>query len=63
MLENYFPVLLFLAIVGILTMFNQRYIIVGQVTLAYATLGCVFLIAGVTMGLDARQRAAAFQVE
>jgi len=40
-------VAVFLAIVGILTMFNQRWIIVGEVTLAYATLGCVFLIAGV----------------
>jgi branched-chain amino acid transport system permease protein len=37
----------FLAIVGILTMFNQRFIIVGQITLAYATLGCVFLTAGI----------------
>ena len=35
-----------LALVGILSMFNNRPIIVGLVTLGYATLGILFLVAG-----------------
>src|SRR5262245_4804666 len=37
----------FLAIVGILSMFNNRPIIVGKLTLGYATLGCIPLVAGI----------------
>lgn len=37
----------FLAVVGILSMFNNRPIIVGMLTLGYATFGCIFLVAGV----------------
>jgi branched-chain amino acid transport system permease protein len=44
---------IFLAVVGILGMFNKRPIIVGELTLGYATLGLVFLLAGV---LVARRR-------
>ena len=44
---------IFLTVVGILGMFNKRPIIVGELTLGYATLGLVFLLAGV---LVARRR-------
>src|SRR5437016_4297285 len=40
-----------LAMVGILSMFNNRPIIVGLVTLGYATLGLLFLVAGVFVAL------------
>src|SRR5262245_60013319 len=39
-----------LAMVGILSMFNSRPIIVGVVTLGYALLGLVFLVAGILVG-------------
>jgi branched-chain amino acid transport system permease protein len=39
-----------LAFVGILTMFNNRPIIVGVVTLGYTTLGVLFLVAGLLVG-------------
>ncbi|MDP9138725.1 MAG: branched-chain amino acid ABC transporter permease, partial [Pseudomonadota bacterium] len=39
-----------LAFVGILSMFNNRPIIVGLVTLGYATLGLLFFVAGVLVG-------------
>lgn len=39
-----------LALVGILSMFNNRPIIVGVVTLGYATLGILFLVAGLLVG-------------
>lgn len=39
-----------LALVGILSMFNNRPIIVGVVTLGYATLGILFLVAGLRVG-------------
>jgi branched-chain amino acid transport system permease protein len=39
-----------LALVGILSMFNNRPIIVGLVTLGYATLGALFLVAGLLVG-------------
>jgi branched-chain amino acid transport system permease protein len=38
---------LFLAVVGILSMFNNRPIIVGMLTLGYATFGCIFVVAGI----------------
>jgi branched-chain amino acid transport system permease protein len=44
---------IFLAVVGILGMFNKRPIIVGELTLGYATLGLIFLLAGI---LVARRR-------
>ena len=44
---------IFLALVGILGMFNKRPIIVGHLTLGYAALGLLFLVAGV---LVARRR-------
>ena len=44
---------IFLTVVGILGMFNKRPIIVGELTLGYATLGLAFLLAGV---LVARRR-------
>jgi branched-chain amino acid transport system permease protein len=44
---------IFLAVVGILGMFNKRPIIVGELTLGYATLGLIFLVAGI---LVARRR-------
>jgi branched-chain amino acid transport system permease protein len=44
---------IFLTVVGILGMFNKRPIIVGELTLGYATLGLIFLLAGV---LVARRR-------
>ncbi len=47
-------ILLFLAMVGILSMFNARPIIVGYLTLGYATLGILFLTAGIMV---ARARA------
>jgi branched-chain amino acid transport system permease protein len=37
----------FLAVVGILSMFNNRPIIVGVLTLGYATFGCIFVVAGI----------------
>jgi branched-chain amino acid transport system permease protein len=37
----------FLAVVGILSMFNNRPIIVGLLTLGYATFAAIFLVAGV----------------
>jgi branched-chain amino acid transport system permease protein len=40
-----------LAFVGILSMFNKRPIIVGLLTLGYATLGLLFFIAGVLVGI------------
>jgi branched-chain amino acid transport system permease protein len=43
----------FLGVVGILGMFNKRPIIVGDLTLGYATLGIVFLMSGILIG---RQR-------
>jgi branched-chain amino acid transport system permease protein len=43
----------FLAVVGILGMFNKRPIIVGHLTLGYAALGLTFLVAGI---LIARRR-------
>jgi branched-chain amino acid transport system permease protein len=39
-----------LALVGILSMFNQRPIVVGLVTLGYATLGMLFVVAGLIVG-------------
>lgn len=39
-----------LALVGILAMFNNRPIIVGVLTLGYATLGTLFLVAGLLVG-------------
>ena len=39
-----------LAFVGILSMFNNRPIIVGLLTLGYATLGLLFLVAGILVG-------------
>lgn len=39
-----------LALVGILSMFNNRPIIVGVVTLGYATLGLLFVVAGLLIG-------------
>ena len=39
-----------LAMIGILSMFNNRPIIVGLVTLGYATLGLLFLVAGLLVG-------------
>ncbi|MGE0008138.1 MAG: branched-chain amino acid ABC transporter permease [Parvibaculaceae bacterium] len=39
-----------LALVGILTMFNNRPIIVDFLTLGYATLGVLFLVAGILVG-------------
>lgn len=39
----------FLAVVGILSMFNNRPIIVGELTLGYATLGLLFLTAGIVV--------------
>jgi branched-chain amino acid transport system permease protein len=44
---------IFLTVVGILGMFNKRPIIVGELTLGYATLGLIFFLAGV---LVARRR-------
>jgi branched-chain amino acid transport system permease protein len=44
---------IFLAVVGILGMFNKRPIIVGELTLGYATLGLIFLVTGI---LVARRR-------
>lgn len=44
---------IFLALVGIFGMFNKRPIIVGHLTLGYAALGLIFLVAGV---LVARRR-------
>src|SRR5829696_9330267 len=44
---------IFLTVVGILGMFNKRPIIVGELTLGYATLGLIFVLAGV---LVARRR-------
>jgi branched-chain amino acid transport system permease protein len=44
---------IFLTVVGILGMFNKRPIIVGELTLGYATLGLTFLLAGI---LVARRR-------
>jgi branched-chain amino acid transport system permease protein len=41
---------IFLGVVGILGMFNKRPIIVGELTLGYATLGLVFLVAGILVG-------------
>lgn len=38
---------IFLTVVGILGMFNKRPIIVGELTLGYATLGLIFLLAGI----------------
>jgi branched-chain amino acid transport system permease protein len=40
-----------LAMVGILSMFNGRPIIVGILTLGYATLGALFLTAGILIGV------------
>ncbi len=40
-----------LAFVGILSMFNNRPIIVGLVTLGYATLGLLFFVAGILVGI------------
>src|SRR5687767_8173336 len=40
-----------LAFVGILSMFNNRPIIVGLVTLGYATLGLLFFVAGILLGI------------
>src|SRR3712207_9327514 len=40
-----------LAMVGILSMFNNRPIIVGLLTLGYATLGLLFLTAGILIGV------------
>ena len=40
-----------LAFVGILSMFNNRPIIVGVVTLGYATLGLLFFLAGILVGI------------
>ena len=40
-----------LAMVGILSMFNERSIIVGVLTLAYATLGMLFVVAGLIVGV------------
>lgn len=40
-----------LAFVGILSMFNNRPIIVGLLTLGYATLGLLFLSAGILVGV------------
>src|SRR5262245_37600989 len=37
----------FLGVVGILSMFNNRPIIVGTLTLGYATLACIPLAAGI----------------
>src|SRR5438105_380477 len=39
-----------LAMVGILSMFNERSIIVGVLTLAYATLGMLFVVTGLIVG-------------
>src|SRR5262249_29202681 len=39
-----------LAMVGILSMFNARPIIVGLLTLGYATLGMLFFVAGLLVG-------------
>src|SRR5262249_12974532 len=39
-----------LAMVGILSMFNARPIIVGLLTLGYATLGMLFVVAGLLVG-------------
>lgn len=39
-----------LAMVGILSMFNGRPIIVGLLTLGYATLGALFVLAGLIVG-------------
>lgn len=39
-----------LAMVGILSMFNERPIIVGLLTLGYATLGMLFVVAGLLVG-------------
>ncbi|MGH6874530.1 MAG: hypothetical protein ACREDW_05905, partial [Aestuariivirgaceae bacterium] len=44
---------IFVAVVGILGMFNKRPIIVGELTLGYATLGLTFFLAGI---LVARRR-------
>jgi branched-chain amino acid transport system permease protein len=44
---------IFLALVGILGMFNKRPIVVGHLTLGYAALGLIFLVAG---ALVARRR-------
>lgn len=41
---------IFLAVVGILGMFNKRPIIVGELTLGYATLGLIFLLSGILVG-------------
>jgi branched-chain amino acid transport system permease protein len=38
---------IFLAVVGILGMFNKRPVIVGHLTLGYAALGLIFLVAGI----------------
>ena len=48
-----------LALVGILSMFNNRPIIVGVLTLGYATLGLLFLVAGILVGYKRPFRAAA----
>ena len=40
-----------LAFVGILSMFNNRPIVVGLLTLGYATLGLIFLVAGILVGI------------
>ena len=40
-----------LAVVGILSMFNNRPIIVGLVTLGYATVGLLFLLSGILVGI------------
>ena len=42
-----------LAMVGILSMFNSRPIIVGLLTLGYATLGALFVLAGLIVGTGA----------
>ena len=39
-----------LAMVGILSMFNERPIIVGLLTLGYAMLGMLFVVAGLLVG-------------
>jgi branched-chain amino acid transport system permease protein len=41
---------IFLSVVGILGMFNKRPIIVGDLTLGYATLGIVFFLTGILIG-------------
>ena len=53
---------LFLAVVGILGMFNNRPIIVGELTLGYATLGLLFLTAGVLVARKCNYVSAAGEV-